>query len=463
MLAIQNRGGLSEWRLTGWRLKRAVLRTLALVATTTLLCTPVAAQRFKSIKPKISVRASKALQADVASAMRSAAAFQASDAQTKIKKYFRTFYFPMMTQQSPTDLSRLGRLREDLFKRYLRPSPVQAAQDFLTKESLGIMRVLSRDNYHPAVRYNAVLILGMLDQQYAGTGADATPPVPLPAATNELLELLEQDKFKDVKVSPQVKVGAIEGLVRHARFGIDPQYTQRTTQAAMAVLAQETSSMDISDEVHHWMQCQAANVLIQLSKDAPNDAVQTALTKLIANEKVGLDDRCYVVGLLKKTDYSAAAGAGADVSATGVSAMVLPLGKLTQAVVEEGSEQANDYIELVIGKNPGRRSGGFGGGGGYGGGRRGEQGPKLERSQFLSRLKLITTGAKSLSEGLPEEEKQKILELVTPLLPIMKLSGNKKSIDVEIAEKIVELKEEVDTLIANWQPAAAAAEVEFAE
>ncbi len=455
MLAIQNRGGLSEWRLTGWRLKRAVLRTLALVATTTLLCTPVAAQRFKSIKPKISVRASKALQADVASAMRSAAAFQASDAQTKIKKYFRTFYFPMMTQQSPTDLSRLGRLREDLFKRYLRPSPVQAAQDFLTKESLGIMRVLSRDNYHPAVRYNAVLILGMLDQQYAGTGADATPPVPLPAATNELLELLEQDKFKDVKVSPQVKVGAIEGLVRHARFGIDPQYTQRTTQAAMAVLAQETSSMDISDEVHHWMQCQAASVLIQLSKDAPNDAVQTALTKLIANEKVGLDDRCYVVGLLKKMNYPAA---GIDVSA-----MVLPLGKLTQAVVAEGSEQANDYIELVIGKNPGRRSGGFGGGGGYGGGRRGEQGPKLERSQFLSRLKLITTGAKSLSEGLPEEEKQKILELVTPLLPIIKLSGNKKSIDVEIAEKIVELEGEIDAIIANWQPAAAAPEVEFAE
>ena len=119
---------------------------------------------------------------------------------------------------NPGALAKLGKERETLIK-YLRGTTVPKAQQQLTALTMGAMRKIARENFHPAVRYNASLVLGMLDEKYPQGGGNAAPPVVLSTATNELLELLESNEFNDVKVHPSVKVGALQGLERHVQFG----------------------------------------------------------------------------------------------------------------------------------------------------------------------------------------------------------------------------------------------------
>jgi hypothetical protein len=317
------------------------------------------------------------------------------------------------------------------------------------------MRVIARDNYHPAVRYNAALILGMLDQQYAGGGANPTPPVPLPAGTNDLLELLEQAEFNGIKVHPSVKVGALEGLERHVRFGLDAQYSERVTKAALAVLAQEPAVLEVGTDVNDWIKCQAARVLTRQFKEGPNAEVHTALTRLIADDKMSLEDRCCIVGLLQRMKYSAAAD-------TDVKSTLVPLGNLTKAVVTAGADKALEFENIFApgGRRPSQS---------YGrsfGNRRGEEGPKLERRQLLARLTLIRKGAKSLSEGLSDDEQQKIQALTDLLTPVMAISADKNALDLNVAGDVIKLKDTIDNMIASWQPAAApaaAAAADFTE
>jgi hypothetical protein len=76
------------------------------------------------------------------------------------------------------------------------------------------MNAIAKGNYHPAVRYNAALILGQLDAQ---PGAK-----PLPAGTEAILAFLENDQFNNVPVPTAVQIAALVSLHRHARLGVDP-------------------------------------------------------------------------------------------------------------------------------------------------------------------------------------------------------------------------------------------------
>ena len=438
MFTMKNREGLSPHRV-----RHALPRALALGLILAAVTTSASAQRYKTIAPKMELKASKALKGKASSSMRNQSAFGAGGKEI-LDRYYKTYYFPVMTQTTPVALAGLGKKREDLMKQ-LRGSLVPAAQDHLAKLTMGVMRVLARDNYHPAVRYNATLILGMLDKKYAANGS---PPIALPAGTNELLELLEKNEFNGVKVHPSVKVGAMEGLERHVRFGLEAKYADRVTQAAMAMLSQKPSALDVDADVNNWIKCQAASVLTKQFKDGPNAEVHAALTKLIADEKMSLEDRCCVVGLLAKVKYNAAAGV--DVAST-----LAPLGQLTLAVVDEGAEKAEAFVELRRGNAPlGRRVSS----------RRGEEGPKFERRELLARMISIAKGAKSLSNGLPDEEKQKVQDLLGLLQPVVAVSRDKKALDLDVTSEVIRLNRAIKTVIADWQPAkAVAADAEDAD
>jgi len=439
MFAKKNRVGLSSAVV-----HRVLLGVTVIGALANALAGTAAAQRYKDIKPKVNLKQAKALARDSDNALRNPGAFNAGGKQA-IDRYYKDFVFRAMTQQSADRLANLGKLREDLLKR-LRNSPVPAAQTHLTKTVFTAMRAITQGNYHPAVRYNATLILGLLDQKYAVGGTEPQPPVVLPAATAELLKLLEQKEFKGVLVHPSVKVAALEGLQRHVRFGMDPQYQDRVTQVAMAVLAQSPDVLNVNVDVNNWMKCEAARVLAWQFRRGPNQQVHAALTKLIASSKLDLADRCCIAGLLKDIKYDAAPEA--DVAAT-----LQPLGDLTKAVVAEGAEQARDFETLVLDGN--RGGGGFGGGGF--GGRGAAQGPKLERRELLDRLKSIGQGAKSLSAGLPDAEKQKVENLLELLAPVIEVSQNPKALDLDVTGEVLKLEESIDSIVSSWQPAAAAA------
>ncbi len=417
-----------------WYAQVACLVGLLFAITATSIAT---AQQFQILEPKINLNKSKVMSRAVAKALKNSAAFQANS--KVIDDYFNNFYFRRMTL--PTMLGELGKSREDLFK-LIRSAKVPAAQKHLTQLTHNAMRAIAKGNFHPAVRYNAVLILGMLDEKVAsGIGVK---PVPLPAGAKELLELLEQDEFKGVKVPASVKLATLIGLQRHVRFGIDPQYADRVTKASLALIAQEEPPADLDPEVHHWMKCQAAKVLSRQFAAGPNAQVQAAFTGMIADPHMSLEDRCCVADLMKRMKYDSATGL--DVTAT-----LGAMGDLLKAIASDEEEKANLIQETSLGGVPSR------------GNAFGEQPLPYQRRRLVARLHAISEGGRSLSKGLPDAERQQLQGLLSTLNSVMEVADDKDSGDLEITSEVIEMASQVHSVVESWKPVEEAPTEEAAE
>lgn len=428
MQALITRG----WNRTNTRGMWGMLVVSLLMATT---ASPALAQRYRSHQPAMNEREARFLQRDVSSIFRNSGEFQTN--REKIDEYFNKYYFLKMSQYSPDNLAELGSMRENLFKLFLRNNTsIEPAQEHLTGLVLNAMRTFARGTYHPAVRYNAVLVLGLLDQQYASGNQ---PPVPLPAAAEELLALLESEQLNDVAVPYALKVGALIGLERHARFGLSNQHAQRVTQAAMAMIEMEYPQ-DIEAAVVDWGRYAAARVLAQ--QEAPPADIQRILTQLINNDQLSLEDRCAVAYLMEDIDYTGAQGMDENAS-------LLALGTLTQQVVDEEAKLATDFKEEMY-------EGAGGGGRGrtrglYGDRGEGPSGPELSRRRLLTRLSYIRLGSLSLQAGLTDEAKARLDSLITPLEPVVNATADEDLHDLDIADAVIELEGTIDNVIAGWQ------------
>lgn len=393
------------------------------------------AQQYDTLKPTISAKAAKVLRSKVLQALRNPSALAAN--RGAIDDYFKKYLFRTMTDTSPDGLGQLSKLRDDLFKRYLRSATSKPAQDHITDLTRKAMSLFALGRYHPAVRYNAVLILGELDKQYATKTA---PPTPLPAATNVLLILLEKDEIKKIKIPPMLKVGALVGLERHARFGIDPQYQSRVTQGAIQLIEQQETPAEMSPEVHHWLKCMAGRVLVrQFASSGPDEAVNKALVSMIGDQKMSLEDRCSTVALLKEMDYSAAQGLD---RATTVAA----LGNLAQAVTSDEADHARDFKEELLRGNAGQFQRGS-----YRATRGLDTGPHYRRRRLLDRLLALTQGIDAVSAGANAEVKGQLQGLTDAMRPVIATASEKDTTDVDIADPVIELASSVSQVVRGWK------------
>ena len=404
------------------------------------------AQRYQALTPKFTEKSSKSVFRAAGQALSNPTTYQTE--KSKIDEYFMKYYFPVMTQTDPVELGKLGKRREDLFK-WLRATKVSEAQKQLTSLALKAQRVISRGNFHPAVRYNGALIVGLLDKEYATA---AKPPVPLPEGTLALLELLEQKSFvfkeKQVKVPPSVRAAALVGLERHARFGISGEVSGRVTKAALAVIAEANPEEEVSKSVHHWMKCMAARVLARQYAEGPTVEVHSALTGLIADDKMGLEDRCCAAELLDKIKYQAAAGINGTEA-------VLALGLLAQDVLEEEAKESKEFEEEALEHGDGSRRG-------RGRSRIDIDAPQYPRRRLLNRLSCISRGSNSLADGLADEAKQNLQKLVEELKPTILVAADEDSGNLDITGAVKQLKTTIDNLVDSWKPAEAAEDADAA-
>lgn len=395
---------------------------------------PLWAQAHKVIKPRINDKAAKAMVREVNLAIRNPAGFGADE--TKVQDYFMKYYFPKMTGTAPEQLAELGDMRDDLFRRYIRATPNPQSQATLTGWALKVATALAQGNYHPAVRYNAALILGDLDQQISD---GQNPPVPLPAATVVLLDLLEQNDFDGVTVHPSVKMGALVGLERHARYGIAPEYADRLNKAALDVMAQDEPPEDVSKGIHQWMKYRAASVLAWQNRQKPDAKTMSTLNALMSDDAFDLDNRVYVAGLLERMEFQQAV----DLDAPAVTSA---LGKLSQDVLKAESKLARDYQREIVGNRNidfGRmRRGGL---------RDVDNLPKYERRRLYNRLRnIFDADSQLLKADLPAGSKKQLEDLSEAMKPARLAAADKDSTDLDIAQAVIAASQAVDQLVQSW-------------
>jgi hypothetical protein len=416
------------------------------------------AQGYKTLKPRVADNVAKQMEGKVSAILHQAAA-PAGANQKAIDDFFLGYFFPKMTSLDAEQLGTLAESRKQLFMRYINGAKSQAARDQVIALTLKAVNAISAQQYHPAVRYNATLILGQLDQTPAVGGAK---PKPLPAATAALLERLEATDIQGVVVPSLVKMAALVGLERHTRMDVDPQFAERITTAALAVANRTEAPEDISKDVNNWMRTQAARVLANQSATGVSVQVHKVLADLIGNRDLSLDDRCKVAKMLRASMYNGVQGVNADEMATAI-------GNLAKAVLAEERKKAEEYRDEMAGGNQGGFGGGgfdggrggFGGGrgGGYDGGRGGfgfggmpmvDTGPHYERRRFLDRVMAVHVAGEAVLAAGSDELKQRMAELLTPLKDAADKAVDDSTTELALAREVVDLADQVNDIVNSW-------------
>lgn len=255
--------------------------------------------------------------------------------QQEFRDYFQKYYFPSMTQPTPGRLGSLGKSSDDLFKNYLAKAS-GAEQKFLSDEAQKFAVNVIRGRYHPAVRLNAFLILGRLNDKY---GDDPVPSV----KANDALCSLAKRALQNGRVPRYELTASLTGLQRHARYLAKlPRKQQGETQKTLyAILRADNLPGEYDAGVRDWIYLQAADAVAELKTPGPKGVFALTLAKRFSDDSLSLETRAELASKLDLMN----AQPGSFKTASIVKAIL----GLASEIGEREAEFAKGFEDLGIG------------------------------------------------------------------------------------------------------------------
>ena len=248
----------------------------------------------------------------------------------EFRAYFTKYYFPEMTRPEPKALAILGKMSGDLFKNYLYKAK-GPQQEWLSNEALKWCgNVLRSRQYHPAVRLNALLVLGKIDDEYSNES-------PTPSAqANKMLCSLAQKAATDGRRPRYELTGALTGLQRHARFfkNLPNDQKRQTMKTLNGVLAARKLAGEYNAGVRDWAYLQAGDAVASLG----NAGFAKAIGIRMLDPSLALETRAELASKLDAMKTNAAAAPAA--------ALAKAVLKLANEVAEQEALVATAFEEL---------------------------------------------------------------------------------------------------------------------
>ena len=210
-------------------------------------------------------------------------------------------------------------------------------------------------NFAPATRFNAILMIGRLNEVEPAMGVKVVKPLP---QALDILHIVANDE----KQIDAVRVGALIGLRRHCRLAMEAgTEPPRVALGDMGVWAKRKEAERVrSDEGHAWMRTVAVKTLGDV-EGAPQQAIVADILRGIVNETDSPSFLRYeAANSLGSIDYRRAPGLD-------MTPYLQSLGLLAVAVCDEERQRLRD--EMESGQAPPRSGGMMGGmmGGEFGG------------------------------------------------------------------------------------------------
>jgi hypothetical protein len=162
------------------------------------------------------------------------------------------------------------------------------------------MKTLVAGDFHPAVKVNAMLMIGELNR-VEQTGHDAA--VPLPEALTALIAAAGKANLPD-----GLRVAAMIGILRHADAGIKDDDTRKSLTTVMLRLVAADLPAGSAPTGRAWLVVQAAETLGKLGSVGDGNAVFQALLKRVGDSKLPFLVRSAAANSLGQLDYSSATG-----------------------------------------------------------------------------------------------------------------------------------------------------------
>ncbi|MEE2641017.1 MAG: hypothetical protein VX768_10365 [Planctomycetota bacterium] len=194
------------------------------------------------------------------------------------KTYYREVVVPNLTRYDRASLQSLTTRYQNLFKDFGTKIRNRTAQGYLVVQVyFPMFGSIVEGNYHPLVRYNALLAIGKLDEI---TGKqNIAVPKPYRDSLKYLIE--KYNGFTDPKLH-YLKYGAFKGIARIAAIGFQsPNTTNADAAKPIFAALLGAKPADLNEDLFRSMQRSAVEVLGLLGDPANGDA----LASLIADPK----------------------------------------------------------------------------------------------------------------------------------------------------------------------------------
>jgi len=401
----------------------AGLIAVAIVA----VATPTFAQQYQSdpIESKLATKG--------AIAQRYAKSGQ-GDAQ-EFKDYIEKVFFPAMTQSTPEGLADLEKMQGLLFKQFLTGVPA-ATQKYMHEQAFDFSKRVVGGRYHPSVRYNALLILGKLNDKYPAGGED---PVPAAKATDLLCKLTDV-AISNPRTPNYLLIGALLGLERHAAYSSQLPGAQKKTLMVTLnkVLTMDQLEGDFTPEVREWVYTRAASAVASTK----NPGFVHGLAKRVTDDTLSLETRAAILAELAKLDAKAGENYGPVIAKAAI-ALASDIGK-------EEAEIATKFDDMQL-----QSSTGFIGARGKLSRRvttSPEGGPKLSREGILALFNDLQVGVAAAEKISPEDQKPALTAINAAVTNVVSKTADKGSIDLDVTEAIKQMASAVEE--ATTQPLA---------
>jgi hypothetical protein len=209
--------------------------------------------------------------------------------QAKLRQYVSGFLIPRMTQ--PDDFDRLPRLRGQLLRDIRMASNPEVSQSLTRLALEECARLIDLNaNFHPAVKTNAVMILGELNEDQGSlTGQQPVPPKPLTQALGVLYKAWGTPNQPDY-----VKMPVLLGFLRHARlsrfYPMHQQAKPAIINEMLKLVNEKQPPVTRTTEGHDWMRRRAMQVLAALGATDPK--VVSALDGIVQDVDESVKVRC---------------------------------------------------------------------------------------------------------------------------------------------------------------------------
>jgi hypothetical protein len=372
----------------------------------------------------------------------------------KFDEFFNNYFFPALTRNDPIGLDQMGKLRGDFFKVYLWGTTNPTLQKDLTEMAFARLGniVVSRDNppYDPRVRYNAVLMLGLLDSQYANQGPGGAAIPAKPRATKELAQIVDSATTNRSFPAPLI-LGALIGLERHAqlRQSLSAESIGSVTSAALKIVTRDKPLPETDDETYAWMRIRAASVLALLGNVGTDNQVYNALLQLVVSLS-SLDDRCEAAELLSKLTLE---GAKVDGAATATQLL-----KLAVAVSEAELAKALEFEEKQFSGGMSSRTGRMDPSSGRSGTRGSGFGmdPKdlYPRRPLVAHLLGLGKAMTKTKPLVPADAQAKFTEILAAINLVIQKATDKDTIEPDVAFEVKQMAAAITRIAATTAPAA---------
>ena len=213
--------------------------------------------------------------------------------------YYRKYAFALWTD--PSQFPSLPSLRKAL-RNELYTAGGGAVYDHLNQLALDQLGTMAKsDEFHPAVRFNALLAIGDLNVANPAMGEMSKP---LPAAREVLLPV-----FEDEQMSDTVKIGALLGLLRHVKLGVDEEAVRERIASDMLKLASATEATPgRSVEGHSWMRIRAIEALGALPSEVQPQATAKTLLEVCKETDAPFSIRAAAVEALGRRTWTEESG-----------------------------------------------------------------------------------------------------------------------------------------------------------